>query len=321
MLPKMLSVTAKPCFGECLKHLRHSWPRHRKHNTIIDSTKTKQENLEARQKEIMARGLPKRKHIKDVKQIFLIASGKGGVGKSTTAVNLATALKIIDPKKSIGLLDADVFGPSIPVMMNIYESPLVNQENLMEPLVNYGIKCMSMGFLIDEKSPVVWRGLMVMNALNKLVNHVAWGPLDYLVIDTPPGTGDTHLSLIQSLFITGALLVTTPQKVALEVTRRGANMFKKLNIPIAGIVENMSSITCPKCMTEVPLFGNATLSLAKELDVDILQKIPMHENIAESSDSGKPIVLAAPKSKQAEAYRELAEHVVTFLNKQEINDE
>lgn len=124
---------------------------------------------------------------------------------------------------------------------------------------------MSMGFLIDEKSPVVWRGLMVMSALDKLVNQVAWGPLDYLVIDTPPGTGDTHLSLIQTLFITGALLVTTPQKVALEVTRRGANMFKKLDIPVAGIVENMSSVTCPRCMTEVPLFGNATLSLAKEL--------------------------------------------------------
>ncbi|XP_011690142.1 PREDICTED: iron-sulfur protein NUBPL isoform X2 [Wasmannia auropunctata] len=269
----------------------------------------------------MARGLPKRKRIKGVRQIFLIASGKGGVGKSTTAVNLATALKIIEPRKSVGLLDADVFGPSVPLMMNIHESPALNRENLMEPLVNYGVKCMSMGFLIDEKSPVVWRGLMVMSALDKLVNQVAWGPLDYLVIDTPPGTGDTHLSLIQTLFIAGALLVTTPQKVALEVTRRGANMFRKLDIPVAGIVENMSSVTCPKCMTEVPLFGNATLSLAKELDVDILQTIPMHGNIAESSDNGKPIVLAAPKSRQAEVYRELAKRVVTFLNKQEINDE
>ncbi|XP_029175570.1 iron-sulfur protein NUBPL isoform X3 [Nylanderia fulva] len=269
----------------------------------------------------MARGLPKRKRIKGVKQILLVASGKGGVGKSTTAVNLATALKIIEPKKSIGLLDADVFGPSIPLMMNIYESPVINQENLMEPLVNYGVKCMSMGFLIDEKSPVVWRGLMVMSALDKLVNHVAWGSLDYLVIDTPPGTGDTHLSLIQNFFIAGALLVTTPQKAALEVTRRGANMFKKLDIPVAGIVENMSTIMCPKCMTEINLFGKATLSLAKELNVDILQKIPMHESIAESSDNGKPIVLAAPKTRQAEAYKELAEHVITFLNKQEIHEE
>ncbi|KYQ57661.1 Iron-sulfur protein NUBPL [Trachymyrmex zeteki] len=318
MSMKMSNVIVRPRFSGYLKSLWYLWRR--QHSTVIDSTKTKQQNLEARQREIMARGLPKRKRIKEVKQILLIASGKGGVGKSTTAVNLATALKIIEPRKSIGLLDADVFGPSIPLMMNIHESPALNQENFMEPLVNYGVKCMSMGFLIDEKSPVVWRGLMVMSALDKLVNQVAWGPLDYLVIDTPPGTGDTHLSLIQTLFITGALLVTTPQKVALEVTRRGANMFKKLNIPVAGIVENMSSVTCPKCMTEVPLFGNATLSLAKELDVDILQKIPMHESIAESSDSGKPIVLAVPKSRQAEAYRELAEHVVTFLNKQEINE-
>ncbi|KAL6420375.1 hypothetical protein ACFW04_014817 [Cataglyphis niger] len=269
----------------------------------------------------MARGLPKRKQIKGVKQILLVASGKGGVGKSTTAVNLATALKIIEPRKSIGLLDADIFGPSIPLMMNIYESPMINKKNLMEPLINYGVKCMSMGFLIDEKSPVVWRGLMVMNALDKLVNKVAWGSLDYLVIDTPPGTGDTHLSLIQNYFIAGVLLVTTPQKVALEVTRRGANMFKKLDIPVAGIVENMGTIICPKCTTEISVFGNATLSLAKELDVGILQRIPMYESIAECSDSGKPIVLAFPKTRQAELYRELAEQVITFLNKQEIYEE
>jgi len=132
-------------------------------------------------------------------------------------------------------------------------------------MISYFTCSMSMGFLISETSPIVWRGLMVMNALDKLINQVAWGPLDYLVIDTPPGTGDTHLSLIQTLFIAGALLVTTPQKVALDITRRGANMFKNLNIPIAGIVENMSLITCPKCMSEISFFGNATVSLAKEL--------------------------------------------------------
>ncbi|XP_032687543.1 iron-sulfur protein NUBPL [Odontomachus brunneus] len=313
----MFNIT-RPRLSEYFRQSQCLWQQHSKNNISVDPSRTKQENLEARQKEIMARGLPKRKRIKDVKQILLIASGKGGVGKSTTAVNLATALKVVEPKRSIGLLDADVFGPSVPVMMNIHESPAINRENLMEPLVNYGIKCMSMGFLIDEKSPVVWRGLMVMSALDKLVNQVAWGPLDYLVIDTPPGTGDTHLSLIQTLFIAGALLVTTPQKVALEVTRRGANMFKKLDIPVAGIVENMSTVTCPKCMTEVSLFGNDTPSFAEELGVDILQKIPMHKSIAEGSDSGRPIVLSAPESKQAEAYRELAEHVVAFLSKQRI---
>ncbi|EZA46718.1 hypothetical protein DMN91_005532 [Ooceraea biroi] len=314
----MLNITAKSRLGKHLRQLQYMWQRPKEYGTTIDSTRASQE---ARQREIMARGLPKRKRIKDVKQILLVASGKGGVGKSTTAVNLATALKIVEPGKSIGLLDADVFGPSVPLMMNIHESPMVNQENLMEPLVNYGVKCMSMGFLIGEASPVVWRGLMVMSALDKLINQVAWGPLDYLIIDTPPGTGDTHLSLVQNLFIAGALLVTTPQKVALEVTRRGANMFKKLDIPVAGIVENMSTVTCPKCMTEISLFGNATLSLAKELGVDILQRIPMLESIAESSDSGKPIVLAAPKSRQAEIYKGLAKDVVTFLSRQEINTE
>ncbi|XP_050460115.1 iron-sulfur protein NUBPL [Cataglyphis hispanica] len=317
----MLNISVRPRLGEYFKQLQYLWQRHEKYNTAVDSAKIRQESIEARQKEIMARGLPKRKQIKGVKQILLVASGKGGVGKSTTAVNLATALKIIEPRKSIGLLDADIFGPSIPLMMNIYESPMINKKNLMEPVINYGVKCMSMGFLIDEKSPVVWRGLMVMNALDKLVNKVAWGSLDYLVIDTPPGTGDTHLSLIQNYFIAGALLVTTPQKVALEVTRRGANMFKKLDIPVAGIVENMSTVICPKCTTEISIFGNATLSLAKELDVDILQRIPMHENIAECSDSGKPIVLAFPKTRQAEIYRELAEQVITFLNEQEIHEE
>lgn len=317
----MLNIATRSHLGEQLKGFQYLWQWHKKYSITTESTKTKQESIEARQKEVMARGLPKRKRIKGVKQILLVASGKGGVGKSTTSVNLATALKIIEPKKSIGLLDADVFGPSVPLMMNIHESPEINQENLMEPLVNYGVKCMSMGFLIGEKSPVVWRGLMVMSALDKLVNQVAWGPLDYLIVDTPPGTGDTHLSLVQNLFIAGALLVTTPQKVALEVTRRGANMFKKLDIPVAGIVENMSTVTCPNCMSEVSLFGNATQLLAKELGIDILQKISMHESIAESSDSGKPIVLVAPKSRQAEAYRELAEQVIKFLSKQEINEE
>ncbi|XP_020294165.1 iron-sulfur protein NUBPL isoform X1 [Pseudomyrmex gracilis] len=305
---------AKLHLSEYSKHFWYLW-HYRQYSTI----KTNQEIIEARQREVMARGLPKRKNIKGVKQILLVASGKGGVGKSTTAVNLTTALKLIEPKKSIGLLDADVFGPSIPLMMNIHESPVVNAENFMEPLVNYGVKCMSMGFLIDEKSPVVWRGLMVMSALDKLLNQVAWGSLDYLVIDTPPGTGDTHLTLIQNLFIAGVLIVTTPQKVALEVARRGANMFKKLNIPVAGIVENMSTIICPNCMSEVSLFDNAMSSVTKELDINIIQKIPMHESIAESSDNGKPVVLAAPESRQAEVYRELAEHVVTFLKKQEIN--
>ncbi|OAD57028.1 Iron-sulfur protein NUBPL [Eufriesea mexicana] len=265
------------------------------HFASFDERKRKE--IEIKQKELMARGLPKSKPLKGVKQIIVVASGKGGVGKSTIAVNLSTALKTLESQKSVGLLDADVFGPSIPLMMNIQQSPAINDANFIEPLINYGVKCMSMGFLIDDKSPVIWRGLMVMNAIDKLLHQVAWEPLDYLIIDTPPGTGDTHLSIIQNLPIAGALLITTPQKAALEVTRRGANMFKRLNIPIIGIVENMSNVICPKC-------------------IQILQTIPLSENIANSCDTGKPIVLSAPKSIQADAYKYLAKHVILYLAKQ-----
>lgn len=277
--------------------------------------------MEKRRKELMSRGVPKQKPLKGVKQIVIVASGKGGVGKSTTAVNLSTALKTIAPQKSVGLLDADVFGPSVPLMMNIQQSPIVNDNNLIEPLVNYGVKCMSMGFLIDEKSPVIWRGLMVMSAIDKLLRQVAWGPLDYLVIDTPPGTGDTHLSIIQTLPVTGALLVTTPQKAALEVTRRGANMFKRLNIPIIGIVENMSNVACPKCNSKISLYNGGTEAIAKELGVEILQSISLSENIVESCDSGKPIVLSASKSIPAGAYTNLAKRVHSFLAEQPVNEE
>ncbi|XP_026669725.1 iron-sulfur protein NUBPL isoform X2 [Ceratina calcarata] len=281
----------------------------------------REREMENKRKELMSRGLPKQKPLKGVKQIVVVASGKGGVGKSTTAVNLSTALKTIAPQKSVGLLDADVFGPSVPLMMNLQESPIVNDNNLIEPLVNYGVKCMSMGFLIEEKSPVIWRGLMVMSAIDKLLRQVAWGPLDYLVIDTPPGTGDTHLSIIQNLPVTGALLVTTPQKAALEVTRRGANMFKRLNIPIIGIVENMSNIVCPKCNSKISLYNGGTEAIAKELGVEILQSISLSENIVESCDSGKPIVLSASKSIPAGAFTDLAERVHSFLASQPINEE
>ncbi|XP_043521736.1 iron-sulfur protein NUBPL isoform X1 [Frieseomelitta varia] len=279
----------------------------------------KKTDIEAKRRELMARGLPKSKPLKGVKQIVVIASGKGGVGKSTTAVNLSIALKLTEPQKLVGLLDADVFGPSVPLMMNIRQSPTVNDRNLIEPVTNYGIKCMSMGFLIDDKSPVIWRGLMVMNAIEKLLHQVAWDPLDYLVIDTPPGTGDTHLSIIQNLPIAGALLISTPQKAALEVTRRGANMFKRLNIPIIGIVENMSNVICPKCNSSIPLYNGETQVIAKELDVQILQSVPLSEDIVNSCDTGKPIVLSASESTQADAYKYLAKHVISFLAKQPQN--
>ncbi|XP_076654263.1 iron-sulfur cluster transfer protein NUBPL isoform X2 [Halictus rubicundus] len=306
------------------------FPRHRCHHRNTKNHRSlslsyarchdeeKQKEIDAKRKEIMARGLPKQKPLKGVKQIIVVSSAKGGVGKSTIAVNLSTALKIIEPHKSVGLLDADIFGPSVPLMMNIKQSPVVNKNNLMEPVVNYGVKCMSMGFLIDDKSPVIWRGLMVMSAIEKLLHQVAWDPLDYLIIDTPPGTGDTHLSLMQNIPVTGALLVTSPQKVALEVTRRGLNMFKRLDIPIVGIVENMSSILCPKCDHEIALYDNNAKAMAAELGVRVLQSIPVSKDIAQSCDIGKPIVLSVPESSQARAYRDLAKHVISFLTNESV---
>lgn len=284
-----------------------------------EHNKARQKDLAARQKEIMSRGLPIQKPILGVKQILLVASGKGGVGKTTTAVNLSTALKIIDPTKSVGLLDTDIFGPSIPLMMNLHQTPMLNNENLMEPLVNYGIKCMSMGFLVDEKSPVIWRGLMVMSALERLLRQVAWSPVDYLIVDTPPGTGDTHLSLIQNLPIAGVLLITTSQKAALDVTRRGAVMFQKLKVPVVGIIENMANITCPKCMHKIEFFGNETTALAQELGLKVLQRIPLDKEITDSCDIGKPIVLSAPENPQAIAYKDLAKNVTEFLQNQPVN--
>ncbi|XP_045865951.1 iron-sulfur protein NUBPL isoform X3 [Meles meles] len=189
------------------------------------------ETLKQRRMQIMSRGLPKQKPIEGVKQVIVVASGKGGVGKSTTAVNLALALAANDSSKAVGLLDVDVYGPSIPKMMNLKGSPELSQSNLMRPLLNYGIACMSMGFLVEETAPVVWRGLMVMSAIEKLLRQVDWGQLNYLVVDMPPGTGDVQLSVTQNIPISGAVIVSTPQDIALMDARKGAEMFRKVHVP------------------------------------------------------------------------------------------
>lgn len=275
------------------------------------------EQLEKHRQQIMAKGLPKVKPITGVKNIFLIASGKGGVGKSTTAVNIATALKVIQPSKNVGLLDADVFGPTVPLMMNLNESPILNKDNSMEPLINYGVKCMSMGFLVSESSAVIWRGLMVMQALEKLLRQVHWGSIDYLIIDTPPGTGDTHLSLVQNIPISGVILVTTPQTAALNVTRRGAVMFQKLKVPLVGIIENMSYVKCPVCSNDVHIFGSGTERIAEEFKTPILERIPLNQKITECMDKGAPVVISDPSSKDAEAYKTVSNILVDFVNKME----
>ncbi|XP_052638537.1 iron-sulfur protein NUBPL isoform X3 [Harpia harpyja] len=196
------------------------------------SSSSRDEALRDKRVRILSRGLPKQKPIEGVKQVVVLASGKGGVGKSTTAVNIALALAANDSTKEVGLLDADIYGPSIPKMMNLKGNPELTTKNLMRPLKNYGIACMSMGFLIEETAPVVWRGLMVMSAVEKLLRQVDWGHLDYLVIDMPPGTGDVQLSVSQNIPIAGAVIISTPQDVALLDARKGAEMFRKVHVPI-----------------------------------------------------------------------------------------
>lgn len=251
--------------------------------------------------------------IDGVQDIIAVASAKGGVGKSTTAVNLAVALaKKIQLK--VGLLDADIFGPSIPTMMKISGKPEVTEGLKMIPIENYGVKCMSMGFLIEQDSPIVWRGPMVMNALEKMTRGVEWGKLDILVVDMPPGTGDAQLTISQRLQLSGALIVSTPQDVALIDTRRGVNMFSKVDIPILGMLENMSHFDCPHCGATSFIFGkNGVERTAGLMGVEFLGGIPLEEDIRENSDKGVPIIISAPDSNTAKAYGDLALTVIRRL--------
>ncbi|XP_076346831.1 NUBP iron-sulfur cluster assembly factor, mitochondrial isoform X2 [Tachypleus tridentatus] len=261
-----------------------------------------------------AKGLSKKLPIAGVKQVIVVASGKGGVGKSTTAVNLALAIKMTQKNKDVGLLDADVYGPSVPKMMNLRGQPEVTNQNLMKPLMNFGIKCMSMGFLVEEKTAIVWRGLMVMSAIQKLLRQVAWGPLDYLVVDMPPGTGDTQLSLSQNIPITGAIIVTTPQDIALLDAVRGIDMFHKVGVPVLGIIQNMNAFSCPKCGHTSYIFGqDGAQWVSKQLDVEILGDVPLDITIRETSDNGEPIVVSKPSSPQAHVYHSIAEKVIAKL--------
>ncbi|KAL6106050.1 nubpl [Pungitius sinensis] len=270
--------------------------------------------LQERQRQQMAKGLPRQKPIAGVKQVVVVASGKGGVGKSTTAVNLALGLLANDPLKSVGLLDADVYGPSIPKLMNLKGNPELTDDNLMIPLVNYGVPCMSMGFLVDDGAPIVWRGLMVMSAIERLLRHVDWGSLDYLVVDMPPGTGDVQLSISQNVPVAGAVIVSTPQDIALLDARRGAEMFRKVHVPVLGLVQNMSVFQCPKCDHRTHIFGSdGARRLADTLGVQLLGDVPLHLNIREMSDEGKPVVVSSPDSPEAAAYRKVAAAVVQRL--------
>ncbi|XP_030415183.1 iron-sulfur protein NUBPL isoform X3 [Gopherus evgoodei] len=230
------------------------------------------------------------------------------------AVNIALALAAHDSTKAVGLLDADVYGPSIPKMMNLKGNPELSPKNFMRPLKNYGIACMSMGFFVEETAPVVWRGLMVMSAIEKLLRQVDWGQLDYLVIDMPPGTGDVQLSVSQNVPVTGAVIVSTPQDIALLDARKGAEMFRKVRVPVLGLVQNMSVFQCPKCKHETHIFGaDGVRGLAKTLGLDVLGDIPLNVNIRETCDAGQPIVISQPQSDMAKAYLRIATEIVKRL--------
>ncbi len=245
---------------------------------------------------------------KKFSKVIVVSSCKGGVGKSTLSVNLALSFKKLG--KKVGLLDGDIYGPSIPKLLNINKKPDVNDKKKIIPVKQNGIDVMSIGFLIDEKKPLVWRGPMLQSAIMQLINDVEWDFLDYLIIDFPPGTGDTQLTIMQKLKIDHALIVTTPQEIALADTRKGINMFNRFNVPIAGIVENMSYFVCDNCSTKHFLFGeNGGEKLAKEFNIKLLGKIPFHSTISKNCDAGTP-ELIHNNSDLNKVYLELSESLI-----------
>ena len=242
----------------------------------------------------------------EVGAIIAIASGKGGVGKSTTAANLALALAALGLKA--GLLDADIYGPSMRRMLGIEGQPRSSDGNRLDPMEAYGVKAMSMAFLVEEETPIVWRGPMVQSALEQMMRDVAWGPLDVMIVDMPPGTGDTQLTMAQRVPLAGAVIVSTPQDIALIDARKGLNMFRKVDVPVLGLIENMSYFCCPNCGHRSEIFGHGGARReAARLGMDFLGEIPLDIAIRETSDGGFPIVAAEPESANAKAYLAIAE--------------
>ncbi len=250
----------------------------------------------------------------NIKNIIAVASGKGGVGKSTTAVNLALALQ--QEGANVGILDADIYGPSQPLMLGIADQKPHSEDGVnMMPLQSYGVKVMSIGFLVDSDTPMVWRGPMVSSALDQLLNQTAWGDLDFLIVDMPPGTGDAQLTLAQKVPVTGAVIVTTPQDIALIDAKKGLKMFEKVNIPILGIVENMSYHICKHCGEKEFIFGSGGgESMSKDYGVDLLGKLPLNLQIRLTTDGGKPSVEADKDSEEANIYREIARKIAVKIS-------
>ena len=252
--------------------------------------------------------MSKQAEIPGVAAIIAVASGKGGVGKSTTALNLALGLR--DLGLRVGLLDADIYGPSVPRLTGVREKPQLNDDRKMIPLKRFGLSIMSIGFLVEEETAMIWRGPMVMSAVTQMLRDVAWGTLDVLVVDMPPGTGDAQLTLAQNVPLKGAIIISTPQDLSLIDARRGLAMFKKVNVPVLGIIENMSYFQCPHCGTQSDIFGHGgARHEAERLGVPFLGEIPLHMSIRTTSDAGTPVVESEPKGPHAAIYRAIAAKV------------
>ena len=275
-------------------------------------------------KQLIARGVkahsvqPSLKPLNNIKNIIAVASGKGGVGKSTTSVNLAICLQQAGAK--VGLLDADIYGPNQPIMLGVSGKQPVVQDGKLKPLERHGLFTMSMGYLVDESTPMVWRGPMVTKALMQLLFDTTWPELDFLIIDMPPGTGDVQLTLASKIPVAGSVIVTTPQDVAAMDARKAIEMFRKVDVPISGIVENMSTHTCSQCGHQEAIFGDeAAQALAEDSGVALLGRLPLAIDIRKNADSGEPMVKKSPESDIANAYSEVAYNLVDYLSRQAVD--
>ncbi len=256
--------------------------------------------------------MPERAPIPGVKHLLAVASGKGGVGKSTTAANLSVAMA--QEGAGVGLMDADIYGPNVPIMMGIKEKPRMTGEGQMMPLERHGVKLISLGLIAEEGTPVIWRGPMLARMVTQFLQDVAWAPLDYLVVDLPPGTGDVQLTLTQTAPLDGAVIVTTPQPVALEDVRRGVQMFHTVNVPVLGVVENMSAYICRACDTRTEIFGHGGgRQMADLYEIPFLGEIPLDLRVRQGGDAGTPITAADPESDVGRSYREVARRVMAAI--------
>jgi len=262
---------------------------------------------------VRARGGFGRQEVPGIRNIVAVGAGKGGVGKSTMSVNLAVALQ--QKGARVGLMDADVYGPNIPQMLGVKDAPEVSDDKKMIPPVGHGIKVMSMGMLVPPDQPVIWRGPMLHGAVQQFMREVAWGELDYLIVDLPPGTGDVSLSMSQSVPVAGALVVTTPQGVSVADVRKAVGMFRQLNIPLLGVVENMSYFACPHCGEQTDIFGHGGgKAMADDLKIPFLGEVPIDTRVRSGGDEGQPVTVAAPDSPAAQAFREVAGKVAAQIS-------